>query len=94
MRTIFKILPPGKIINKLPESINIALKAEDHILYAYTLMQDESQFIYTLFTQLEISVHADGFQWSTFVPCGIVDSIALTDFNCNRLTVKVHTFFD
>lgn len=40
MRTIFKILPPGKIINKLPESVNIALKAEDHILYAYTLMQD------------------------------------------------------
>lgn len=94
MRTIYKIFPSGKLINKLPETVNLALKSEDHILYAFTVAQDESQYIYTSFNQLEISLHADSFQWSQFVPCAVVESIGLIDFNDNKLNVKINMFVD
>ena len=70
------------------------MKVEEHILYAYSLKQDESQFIYTSFNQLEISVHAKGFQWSVFMPCNLVEIIGLEDFNHNKLNVKMNLFVD
>lgn len=28
------------------------------------------------------------------MPCGILDTVGLLDFNYNRLNVKIHTFYD
>lgn len=57
-------------------------------------MQDESQFLYTPFSLLELSLYVTGFQWSTFTPCSLVESIGLLDFNENRLNVRINFFVD
>lgn len=58
------------------------------------MLQDQIEYIYTSFNELEVSLHADGFQWSTFSTCSIMESISLVDFNNNKLSVKINLFFD
>lgn len=50
--------------------------------------------MYTPFNILEISIHTDGFQWSSFIPFNVIESIGLLDFNNNKLNVKINMFVD